>query len=478
MRTCTIPKRIRTLTAVRAASAVLVLFSASVLAQDRAAPKTLPPDGSCTAAECHGDLAARTKLHPPVKKPGCGVCHESQGNQHKFALAFKGPELCYACHESVTKKKHVHAPLEGDEAACTICHDPHGGSTESFLRASSVNALCVRCHQQIKEDQLYHRPENVKGCTACHVPHSSDSAKLLNAEPPQLCYFCHKEMKAAVDSAASVHGPMAAGCDVCHDPHLVRAGDGLKEVGPGLCTTCHADFKDTLTAMSARHAPLMQGAACGQCHDAHAGRQKHLLKDTPQALCLNCHEKPVQEAGGESLSGLADLRQEGEHLHGALAGQQCGACHEPHGNGGFRFLREAYPAQFYSPYSDDAYALCFSCHDASLVDDRLTTSATGFRNGDENLHYVHVHKTPKGRTCRACHAPHAGKNPQLIRDSVPFGSWQIPIRFEQTANGGKCSTGCHLPKSYERASPAHQQAAPARAPGEEGSAPSAKSQPH
>ena len=52
---------------------------------------------------------------------------------------------------------------------------------------------------------------------------------------------------------------------------------------------------------------------------------------------------------------------------------------------------------------------------------------TSFRDGDVNLHYLHVNKAKRGRTCRACHSTHASKHNVIIRDSVPFGRWELPI---------------------------------------------------
>jgi hypothetical protein len=108
---------------------------------------------------------------------------------------------------------------------------------------------------------------------------------------------------------------------------------------------------------------------------------------------------------------------------------------------------------FYSPFSTDKYALCFSCHPESLVLTERTSELTDFRNGDLNLHYVHVNKERQGRTCRACHATHASDLPKHIRESVPYGVWNLPIRYEKTETGGGCRPGCHQPFTYDRKAP-------------------------
>jgi predicted CXXCH cytochrome family protein len=76
---------------------------------------------------------------------------------------------------------------------------------------------------------------------------------------------------------------------------------------------------------------------------------------------------------------------------------------------------------------------------------------TNFRNGDKNLHFVHVNQA-KGRTCRACHEVHASKRPFHIREAVPFGDsgWELEINYQRSQDGGSCSPGCHKTRAYSR----------------------------
>ena len=93
------------------------------------------------------------------------------------------------------------------------------------------------------------------------------------------------------------------------------------------------------------------------------------------------------------------------------------------------------------------------CHDKQLVTLKNTAGLTGFRNGDMNLHYLHVNKVDRGRTCRACHDTHAGPHEFHVRDKVPYGSWEMPINFKKTEAGGSCAPGCHKPFTYDREKP-------------------------
>ena len=87
------------------------------------------------------------------------------------------------------------------------------------------------------------------------------------------------------------------------------------------------------------------------------------------------------------------------------------------------------------------------------METQTTLELTDFRNGEDNLHYLHVKDDTRGRTCRACHATHASDLPKNIRETVPYGMWELPIGFKKTDTGGSCSPGCHLPKSYDRKDP-------------------------
>jgi len=257
---------------------------------------------------------------------------------------------------------------------------------------------------------------------------------------------------------------MNADCTSCHHPHLVMEGKGLSKTGAALCVTCHRDLKATVTLMEARHAQPLEKGGCDRCHEHHFSNRKLLLRDTSSSLCLSCHAKTIEAGEGRAIKGLAEAMVEGAALHGPLARGRCSDCHDPHANERFRFLAESYPEGFYSAYAEDTYALCFECHDSSLVESDSAKSDTEFRNGTVNLHALHVNKRRKGRTCRVCHAPHASKNAHFLRDSAPFGQWEIPIEFEKSKNGGTCDSGCHATKSYDRVNPVDYGKAPTSAP--------------
>jgi hypothetical protein len=130
----------------------------------------------------------------------------------------------------------------------------------------------------------------------------------------------------------------------------------------------------------------------------------------------------------------------------------CASCHKPHGSEIPKNLKHNFVEKFYNSYDPELYELCFKCHKDTLVKDERTTYLTNFRNGDRNLHYLHVNRK-KGRTCIACHEVHMGSQAMQIRNLTPFGGWQLPIKYAKTTSGGKCLESCHILKEYDREKP-------------------------
>jgi predicted CXXCH cytochrome family protein len=132
---------------------------------------------------------------------------------------------------------------------------------------------------------------------------------------------------------------------------------------------------------------------------------------------------------------MAALLKENPNHHGPIRQADCSACHKPHASALPNLLTEAYPELFYAPFNADNYKLCFTCHRSELVSAKDGQGVTEFRHGNLNLHYVHVSKPAKGRTCRACHAVHASKSPAHISEVVPYGNWKYTIKLTDSRGG-------------------------------------------
>jgi predicted CXXCH cytochrome family protein len=412
----------------------LLLAGLALLARGAAAQE------SCQSAQCHATLVQGKAVHEAAES--CDNCHEATATAHpqKGAKTFKltepQPGLCTNCHDGLTGKAQVHEALAD---GCTTCHSPHASNNAKLL-LKPQKELCSDCHSEPGTVAHPHGPVEAGDCTACHTPHSSDIKPLLARKGDALCVDCHSDISDLLQAKKVKHPALDDGCTSCHQPHGGANPKLLAEAGPALCFQCHDDIADKVQKSPVVHAALASAKGCASCHSPHAADQKKLLLEPEKEICLGCHAKTVTP--------------EMTVLHGPIRDGSCTACHEPHGTAQAKLLKESFPATAYVPYTDTAYALCFGCHDRDLLKYPDTSFATGFRDGERNLHFLHVNNAQKGRSCALCHSLHGATNEVLIADSVAFGSWKLPLKFVKTESGGSCAPGCHRPAAYDRKTPA------------------------
>jgi len=408
--------------------------------------RIIPARANCTE-KCHQDKGKAKHVHGPVGAGVCISCHSPHGTLQSSFVERSGTALCTVCHQAKKDEfaqKFVHSPVED---GCIDCHDPHESPMRFQLKGAgdSVSALCFTCHEDVifkKEHQ--HGPVAVGDCIACHRPHSSANAKLLIAplEAGALCFTCHEDRKAEFNMQF-VHAPAQENCANCHDPHSAKAKYMLKEEGGQLCAKCHQEVTpkvyEAINTATVKHPPVSEGK-CVSCHRPHSSNYAPLLKNSMEKLCFSCH------------TDLADTVAASTNRHGPVQTGDCTACHNVHGSKYTKLLARFYPMNFYSAYAPENYDLCFGCHNKDIAKTKTTETLTNFRDGGYNLHYFHVNNE-KGRTCTACHDPHASNQPKHIRYEVPFGAWSYPINITKTETGATCVVGCHAPKEYDRKNP-------------------------
>jgi len=311
--------------------------------------------------------------------------------------------------------------------------------------------LCFQCHPENMRTQPHLHPPFAAGdCSGCHDNHQSDFAGRLVQEGNSLCFMCHPDKEEGIRTKKTVHFPVQASCVQCHSPHGTSAPAMLSAPVPELCANCHPNEVMLRQRAGTKHAPMNDQKSCRNCHEPHFANQPKLLLTAQAALCLACHDREL-ETGTGKIANMKALLEKNKNAHGPLQGNDCVSCHAPHGSDYFRLLVKYYPPNFYSLYSEGSYALCFSCHDKAAFAEYRTTSNTAFRNGDRNLHFVHVNKKEKGRTCRACHEVHADTGrPHHVREYLQFGGWTMPMNFSVSKDGGSCLPGCHGEKRYRR----------------------------
>ncbi|MFZ5947203.1 MAG: cytochrome c3 family protein [Stygiobacter sp.] len=388
-------------------------------------------------------------MHGPAAVGACLQCHELLPNEdHKFKKIGPSVNLCNNCHDPIKSDKVNHVPFaKGD---CVTCHNPHGSEQRFMLMQKSIPQLCFSCHKEdMSKKKTLHPPVEEGDCLVCHQAHSSSNPKLLVKPGNSLCFMCHTDIESGLTEAENIHTP-ASQCTSCHNPHGSDSERMLSSDVPNLCFTCHDGIKQTIMQAVDKHKAVEEGEKCINCHSPHFTKFSKLLLNEPMSLCLSCHNKIMKIQNG-TLTNMKELFEKNNNWHGPIRERDCSGCHNPHGSKtDFRLLKWIYPKEFYSSFSVEQYELCFKCHQPTLVLDPKTTTLTRFRNREQNLHFLHVNKKVKGRTCRTCHETHASQRNRHIRESVPFGKWDLPIHFEKTSDGGKCSPGCHASKEYKR----------------------------
>ncbi|MBW2174486.1 MAG: hypothetical protein JRF64_07590 [Deltaproteobacteria bacterium] len=109
------------------------------------------------------------------------------------------------------------------------------------------------------------------------------------------------------------------------------------------------------------------------------------------------------------------------------------------------------PYNTYVPGPDGAFALCYQCHDESVITqdalaEALVTNFTDenwIATGPENLHLEHIGLSPVSYhvTCVMCHDPHGQANPAMVRTDVggflnyDTNGCEIPVGADSDEDG-------------------------------------------
>lgn len=320
-------------------------------------------------------------------------------------------------------------------------------SSQKTRKAVLKKVFNPKPYQKTAGVEWSHAPYNTRRCGLCHQTNSRKTPGAMKGPVNEICLHCHTYMQIGPHS----HEPVQKDCGYCHNAHNSDNPMFLHKPIQVLCITCHQDTGRKMR-YNVSHGALLDDASCENCHRSHWSTYKKLINLSQAELCTRCHGgegKIVRDNQRRVLDNIAN-RLKKSVQHKPFAEGDCAACHDFHGSPYPRLLKYPFPSDFYTPYNPRKYALCFSCHQQKRITEAQTTSDTGFRDGDLNLHYVHTVKPAEGRSCRACHDSHATNDPFLIRSSVPFGTtkWQLNITFTATKTGGRCSKTCHDETTY------------------------------
>ena len=450
---------------------VALIGSGAIIASVRAVmqPALTPPTtrvANCTEGGCHAAQIEKKFLHGPNAVQACDACHDNvDPAKHAFQLKRPGQQLCNFCHIDKTGREGpvVHKPVA--DGQCLGCHDPHGSSSPKMLKKDTTPELCLSCHKEIVSADHVHKPVS-EDCAKCHRPHTSNNEKLLTMDKRSLCLSCHENVAKTIAGAPHPHEPTKGDCLQCHQPHASNEIKELRAAPKDLCLSCHKQVTETINNCKRPHGAVTDGRSCLNCHTPHGSDQVKQLVQDQTGTCLQCHKDPIVVSKEKTVPGVPELAAPGLHKHGPVAEDNCAACHGVHGGERDNLLVANFTTNFYQAFSEDAYELCFKCHNKSLILAQPAQDQTKFRDGSRNLHAVHVNggSTAQGRSCRACHTVHASRFENQINETVPFGQWRLPINYAATETGGSCAPGCHRAQKYDRITPASLPSFPPGAP--------------
>lgn len=331
----------------------------------------------------------------------------------------------------------------------------------TLLRAEGAETPKTRAQdlKPLASDQgvgAVHEPFAKGECQLCHQNRDAKNPGPVITQGNALCLDCHAEFQREVMTRKFGHVAATEQCVSCHNPHNSKETKLLVEYSTSLCLNCHEQTKRLLAEASLKHGAVTLGKQCVSCHQPHAANVQHLLHQPPKQLCLSCHDKSnVTDHRGQKLTNFKKLLEQNPREHAPVESGECSSCHNPHAAARPGLLTKDYPSELYARFAPQAYALCFECHEEKAFTEAETESATQFRDGRRNLHFLHVNREGLGRACHTCHEVHASALPHQMRVSVPYGSagWQLKINFAKTQDGGSCAKTCHPTQSYGRSGP-------------------------
>ncbi len=401
--------------------------------------KQQSPELCLSCHQAQSEEMDNESVHPAFEED-CLNCHQPHSAEKPKLLTKDAPELCTDCHDMDMSAENLHPPAE--EGECLTCHSAHSSQQAALFKKDA----CLECHELEQKGKFAHQPVTEGNCAGCHEPHASSNATFLKAEVPQLCFSCHDKIQ-QLAALSTLHPPFEDDCLSCHLPHYAGNKQLLNRTGSDLCMECHdsGEFVDSTRTV---HGGIRKELPCNSCHTAHASNPNALLLNEDTELCLTCHKKEIAFHEREIIN-IGDLLENAESVHPPVEDDGCTTCHQVHEETYPYLLNKAFPMGNYSNGAADNYALCFECHDKEIILRKETKEATDFRNGKQNLHFLHVNRE-KSRSCMNCHDAHGSGQEALISKTVLFGKWKMSNQFSRTPDGGSCLPGCHDRKEYKR----------------------------
>jgi predicted CXXCH cytochrome family protein len=426
-----------------------------------------PPAGSPVKLDQSGQVQCRT-CHDPHQM-------DIDPTAKKFLVASNSASgLCMTCHKKQywTSNPSTHmtstkpyAAAQGAHTgyatvatnACESCHKPHTATVAQCSLKAIEELTCAQCHGPTAIGRQI-QTEFTKAYT--HPTYSVTPSVHDAAESPTNPSHTLPEVSAATARHAE--------CEDCHNSHASYAATATAPKGSGkvagvwginrnntlvlptgtppsvneyeICFKCHADSANM---------PQPGGAPAGPYTSRQAPQWNKRLQFDTTAVSFHPVEGPARATAAPSLKAPWTL----------TSVITCTDCHDndtgprapapgtgppgPHGSSFKHLLAGRYDMDNQNTTESAAtYALCYKCHDRTIV-----LSNTSCREHDR-------HVRSENASCSICHDPHGissaqgttTNNAHLINFDKRFvtPSSGGVLRWDQTSPGrGRCFLTCH-----------------------------------
>ena len=437
------------------------------------------------------------RSHPVSFVPGNSPSLRAPPPDDPVKLDAAGRVQCTSCHNPHEDKLD---PVQGKflvkpnraSALCLTCHikpywiaNPSGHESSIAFYDTSLGATTP--YTTVADN----------GCSACHRPHGATTiSRLLKNTPSQVCMPCHTGRVAPKDISADfakpyAHPALSGDATTVHDAAEgpLSSINPLPEISAGAqrhaaCVDCHnphAVFVQPATAPRAngflsgvwgidrngqRVDPVLyQYEVCFKCHADSANQPQRTGPTPPETVRRAIPEINLRRAFDLGAVSFHPVEGPGRNLSvpGLIAPLttasviDCSDCHAsdsgpgaggpglagPHGSNYPHILERNFTTADNTPESPAAYALCYKCHDRTVL-------LSGLSNFSGHSPHLVVRSAP----CSACHDWHGVSvlsgnpinNAHLINFDVSIVRPNLKgvLQYQSMGVGhGSCSLSCH-----------------------------------
>ena len=232
----------------------------------------------------------------------CSACHKDYINcgtpagytRHPVYVALTAQEMLNYNHAQGA----MYLPLEaGNKVTCITCHFAHGSPLPKMLRMPQI-AMCQACHAKGLDTangyaQVTHTHGGFNGnngnCPACHYVHrlvyghhtttQLNRKLLVEAEESLLCYSCHAEEGARHGNFPNAQVVWAGDNPPAPDAWDKTGGSFGADYDPATGGSIYSKHQINNTSAPAPGGTTAEHR-CGSCHNPHGSGNYRILRDT------------------------------------------------------------------------------------------------------------------------------------------------------------------------------------------------------